>query len=185
LSWKIPYIKEANKLSRFDIQMGEVYTLWEGVLQYKNNEQQKARIEKEALVLAEQMVNIDVEYLDSVQNKSERYERIAYAYGIASHMSRSKTKKIKFARKSIDAGKKALELMKHLGENSQRRNKINLMITLAYIIRVEEGEASLFNEAKRRYMDIADYYNDPTIITNNIDVIGEFIEQLEKEKQPL
>jgi len=68
LSWKIPYIKEANKLSRFDTQMGELYTLWEGIAKYKNSEQQRARIANEAVVLAEQMVNIDEEYLDSVQN---------------------------------------------------------------------------------------------------------------------
>jgi hypothetical protein len=178
--WRLPYAKEANRLSHFDTQMAQLYSRWEGIAKYKKSEQQRARIADEAVVLAEEMVNIDEEYLDSLQNRTERYERISYAYGVASHMSSSRKKRIEFARKSIDAGEKALSLMNGLGEDSQRKNRIELMVTLAYIIRVEAGEESLFNEAKRKYMDIAEYYNNPAKITNHIDVIDRFIERLVK-----
>ena len=56
--WEIPYIHEANELSRFDEQIQEVYMDWEGVAKYKNNEQKKEEIAEKATALAEKMENL-------------------------------------------------------------------------------------------------------------------------------
>ncbi len=179
---EVPYIQEANKLSRFDTQMMTLYTRWEGIAKYKNNEHEKADIAQNAIVMAEVMEGLEEKYLDSLYKKSEKYERISYAYGIAAHMYVGSKQKILFAGKSIDAGKKALDLIETLGSNKKRKDQMNLIITLSYIIKVEEGEEALFEEAKQQYQGVETWYHSPNNITNQIDVIDRFIGRLKKEK---
>lgn len=181
--WKIPYIHEANELSRFDEQIQEVYMDWEGVAKYKHNEQKKAEISEKATLLAEKMESLDDHYLKSIQNISEKYERLSYAYGIASHMYNSPQKKISLAQKSIDAGKRALDFMNKLPPSKERRDKIGLIIAMDYIIQYQAGEKELLNEAKRRYQEIEPWYHSANHITNQIDVIDAFIEKSLNERE--
>jgi len=176
LIWKIPYIHEANELSRFDEQIKEVYMDWEGVAKYKHNEQKKAEIAEKATALAEKMESLDDNYLKSTQNISEKNERISYAYGIASQMHHSKREKINLAKKSIEAGERALKLINELPPHKERRDKIGLIIAMDYIIRYQAGEKELFNKAKHHYQEIEPWYQSANHISNQIDVIDTFIE---------
>ena len=173
---EIPYIHEANELSRFDEQIKDVYMDWEGVAKYKHNEQKKAEIAEKATALAEKMESLDDNYLKSTQNISEKYERISYAYGIASHMHHAQREKINLAKKSIEAGEKVLKLINELAPSKLRKDKIELILTMDYIIQYQAGEEELLNEAKRRYQEIAPWYHSANHISNQIDVIDTFIE---------
>ena len=87
------------------------------------------------------------------------------------------------AKKSIEAGEKALKLINELAPSKLRKDKIELILAMDYIIQYQAGEEELLNEAKRRYQDIEPWYHSANHISNQIDVIDSFIENNLNERE--